>query len=329
MATPVNKMVEFLASNKNDFTKLSEVDRQAYLASLCETLGLNPMLIPFQFLKLDGKMVLYAKKSCSDQLRSIHGISVVEMQEEERNGVHICRVKLKDKDGREDCDVGAVSLYDCRAEIWNGPNKVPNPNFGKRISQEAEANAILKSATKAKRRTTLSMCGLGMLDETEVESLPGVAVSTNEGAKESAHEAAETKTVTTPPSTTTPPVKPLLNRNIATNIQHNILGALEQKAMAFASSVEIENAVKLALEKHEYTADQFSRLMQPLRYEWYRQAAIHAKDGEEVDGLIQQLSNDLIRHQVGDKGADALLGCLKQAGDAVKTELAKLAPKYR
>jgi hypothetical protein len=328
MATPVNKMVEFLASNKNDFTKLSEVDRQAYLASLCETLGLNPMLIPFQFLKLDGKLVLYAKKSCSDQLRSIYGISVVEMQEEERNGVHICRVKLKDKDGREDCDVGAVSLYDCRPEIWQGDHKVPNPNFGKRISQEAEANAILKSATKAKRRTTLSMCGLGMLDETEVESLPGV-VTSNEGAKDAAPPAAETKTVTTPPATTAPPGKPLLNRNIATNIQHNILGALDQKAGAFASTIEIENAVKLALEKHEYTADQFSRLMQPLRYEWYRQAAIHADSEAAVQALVDDLSNDLIRHQVGEKGADALLACLKQAGDAVKTELAKLAPKYR
>ena len=30
----------------------------------------------------------------------------------------------------------------------------------------------MKSETKAKRRVTLSLCGLGMLDETEIETIP-------------------------------------------------------------------------------------------------------------------------------------------------------------
>jgi hypothetical protein len=38
------------------------------------------------------------------------------------------------------------------------------------------ANALMKAETKAKRRVTLSICGLGMLDESEVESIPGAAV---------------------------------------------------------------------------------------------------------------------------------------------------------
>jgi len=33
-------------------------------------------------------------------------------------------------------------------------------------------NALMKAVTKAKRRVTLSICGLGILDETEVESIP-------------------------------------------------------------------------------------------------------------------------------------------------------------
>jgi hypothetical protein len=32
---------------------------------------------------------------------------------------------------------------------------------------------MMKAVTKAKRRVTLSICGLGMLDETEVDSVPG------------------------------------------------------------------------------------------------------------------------------------------------------------
>jgi hypothetical protein len=34
----------------------------------------------------------------------------------------------------------------------------------------------MKAVTKAKRRVTLSICGLGMLDETEVETIPNVQI---------------------------------------------------------------------------------------------------------------------------------------------------------
>jgi hypothetical protein len=37
-------------------------------------------------------------------------------------------------------------------------------------------NAKLKAITKAKRRLTLSICGLGFLDETEIETIPGAAI---------------------------------------------------------------------------------------------------------------------------------------------------------
>ena len=36
---------------------------------------------------------------------------------------------------------------------------------------EQLANAMMKAETKAKRRVTLSICGLGLLDETEVEDV--------------------------------------------------------------------------------------------------------------------------------------------------------------
>ena len=55
--------------------------------------------------------------------------------------------------GRIDEATGAVSL-----ELLKGENR---------------ANAIMKAETKAKRRVTLSFAGLGMLDETEIESIPG------------------------------------------------------------------------------------------------------------------------------------------------------------
>jgi hypothetical protein len=41
---------------------------------------------------------------------------------------------------------------------------------------EALANAQMKALTKAKRRATLSICGLGFLDETDSEAVATVAV---------------------------------------------------------------------------------------------------------------------------------------------------------
>jgi hypothetical protein len=41
------------------------------------------------------------------------------------------------------------------------------------LKGEARANAFMKAETKAKRRVTLSICGLGILDETEIDSIDG------------------------------------------------------------------------------------------------------------------------------------------------------------
>lgn len=35
------------------------------------------------------------------------------------------------------------------------------------------ANALMKAETKAKRRVTLSICGLGLLDESEIDTMKG------------------------------------------------------------------------------------------------------------------------------------------------------------
>ena len=41
-----------------------------------------------------------------------------------------------------------------------------------KLTGDALANALMKAETKAKRRATLSLCGLGFLDETEIETIP-------------------------------------------------------------------------------------------------------------------------------------------------------------
>ena len=39
-------------------------------------MGLNPLTQPFAYLKLNGKLVLYALKGATEQIAAIHNISV-------------------------------------------------------------------------------------------------------------------------------------------------------------------------------------------------------------------------------------------------------------
>jgi hypothetical protein len=70
----------------------------------------------------------------------------------------IVTARASTPDGRTDEEIGVVSL---------------NDNAGKPLTGEGLANAMMRGVTKAKRRVTLSICGLGWLDETEVGSVPG------------------------------------------------------------------------------------------------------------------------------------------------------------
>ena len=136
-----------------DLAKLSADQRLTYYQRLCESLGLNPLTQPFQYLQLSGKLVLYATKSCTEQLRQLHGVSITGITSAQVGDVYIVTATAMDKNGRTDCATGAVAIAG--------------------LKSDALANALMKSETKAKRRVTLSLCGLGMLDESEVETIPG------------------------------------------------------------------------------------------------------------------------------------------------------------
>lgn len=137
---------------KGDLAKLTTEERNEYYLRVCESAGLNPLTRPLEYITLNGRLVLYALRACTDQLRAIHKISVVDMDKEERDGVYIVTVKVANGEGRSDIATGAVAIGTLKGE--------------------ARANALMKAETKAKRRATLSICGLGLLDETEVETIP-------------------------------------------------------------------------------------------------------------------------------------------------------------
>ena len=147
---------------RGDLDKLTPEERTRYYVEVCRSVGINPMTQPFSYIRLNGKLVLYAAKGCTDQLRTSRGVSVEDMAESERDGVFVITCKVRDRDGRTDMAKGAVSITGLKGE--------------------ALANAIMKAETKAKRRATLSLCGLGMLDESELETIPEASLAPAERA---------------------------------------------------------------------------------------------------------------------------------------------------
>lgn len=141
---------------KGDLSALSQQQRVEYYNRVCQSLGLNPLTRPFDYLTLNGKLTLYARRDAADQLRKINGISVEIINQEFNSGLLTVHVRAKDRDGRTDEDYGVVA-------------------FGDNLKGEFAANMIMKAVTKAKRRVTLSLSGLGFLDETEVEDIPAPA----------------------------------------------------------------------------------------------------------------------------------------------------------
>lgn len=135
---------------KGDLGQLTPAERVSYYNEVCKSIGVNPLTRPLEFIKLQGRETLYAKRDCADQLRKINGISIAIVSAKDDDGMFVVHAKATDRTGREDEDYGVVALPET-------------------VRGEARANAILKAITKAKRRVTLSISGLGFLDETEVE----------------------------------------------------------------------------------------------------------------------------------------------------------------
>lgn len=161
-----------------DLAQLSAADRVQYYNRVCESLGLNPFTRPFEYITLNNKLTLYARRDAADQLRKIHQISVTIKARERMDDLYVVTAHAQTPDGRTDESTGVVTLG--------------------RKSGDDLANALMKAETKAKRRVTLSIVGLGWLDETEVESIhdarpvtvnqDGEIVSGGNGAAEPTHE---------------------------------------------------------------------------------------------------------------------------------------------
>lgn len=147
-----------------DLSKLSNEQRVAHYLDICQSLSLNPRSRPFDWLVLDGKLVLYPNKSCAEQLRREHQISVKVTRREIVGDLFVCEVEGRTPSGRTDEASKYVPLIGTRGRL-----------VGKDL-----ANAFAKAETGAKRRLVLSMVGLASPpDPEEVKGARFVVVDGN------------------------------------------------------------------------------------------------------------------------------------------------------
>ena len=142
---------------QGDLSKLSANDKVRYYNGYCERMGLDPYTKPFDLLRLNGKEVLYCTRSGTQQLNKLHKVShlITSRDTNVDAGVYIVTSKASLPDGRCTESLGAVNIAGLKGEAY--------------------ANAIMKAETKAKRRATLDLLGLGVLDESEAESIPNAS----------------------------------------------------------------------------------------------------------------------------------------------------------
>lgn len=150
-----------------DVGSLDPNQRSRFLYRLAEKLQLNPFSRPFDLIhvkKGDGskKLIIYANKSCADQIRERDELNIepvyygpLMIGDTPDETIYVFHVKISNKDGsRVGFNVGAVPIVG--------------------TDGDDRSNAIMRAWTKAERRATLAFTGLGFPDESEVSSIKGV-----------------------------------------------------------------------------------------------------------------------------------------------------------
>src|SRR5258708_36969808 len=107
-----------------------------------------------------GKVTLYARRDATDQLRQLHKVSIEIAAREVVEDCYVVTARATTPI-RQDESIGVVNIAGLKGDV--------------------RANAMMKAETKAKRRVTLSICGLGMLAETEVDSIQGAGITPSDG----------------------------------------------------------------------------------------------------------------------------------------------------
>jgi hypothetical protein len=258
---------------KGDLAQLTPEERNDYYMAVCKSVGLNPLTKPFDYIMLEGRLTLYARKDCAEQLRKINGVSTHILSKTLEDDIYTVHISAKDRQGREDEDIGAVVMvYPAKMKTREGWKD--HPKAGKPLKGLDRANALMKAVTKAKRRVTLSISGLGLPDETEVDDML---------AAEPAGPKAPTIAITPPAPGEAKPLPPLVGQPPAepAKAEEEKPDPLADYKAALAKPTSVA-ALERAHKKHAkgITDSEDEDLIQAAR-EVYREALDRIKGGAE------------------------------------------------
>lgn len=133
----------------NNLTGFTDRQRANLISHLCKAWKLDFNQQPFIIINTQGKEKLYLSKAGSEQVRDRNKVSINQVDTKIEGDMVIVTAQATLPSGRQDSDVGVVSV--------------------KGLSGENLSNAMLKAVTKAKRRVTLSICGLPVSDVVEAD----------------------------------------------------------------------------------------------------------------------------------------------------------------
>lgn len=132
---------DILAKDGGACNNLSPDQQAEYKTFLCAKMGVSPLLQPIDLIPTKNGLRPYLNKGAAELIRDERKISITDIEVSEKNGMFVAICKVRAMNGRVDCDMGAC-------QKGNEPE-----------------NSLMKAVTKAKRRATLSMCGLGAIIE--------------------------------------------------------------------------------------------------------------------------------------------------------------------
>ena len=175
---PVSAETMELVLGSGELSKLTPKQRVEWTLRLCQSMGLNPMTRPIRFLKLGPEVVAYVTRDGADQLRRLHAVSLQVVNQSIDGAICTVHVRATMPNGRSDEDFGVVVLQP---------------------AGELRANGIMRAITKAKRRATLSLLGLGFLSEDEHDTLPNAQILPDDAPEPPAPKAKPPRNAATPP----------------------------------------------------------------------------------------------------------------------------------
>lgn len=150
-----SKIIISLLGGNGDISNHTYSEKKAIIIQICNSLGLRYETNPIHIYKrhdVGGEFIYVTKEGCA-QLRHIYNININNIYVPKIiNNVLIVKASGENIYGRKSTELGSIFL-------------------SKEIKDEKLSWAILTATTKAKRRLTLCLSGLGLLADIEATEL--------------------------------------------------------------------------------------------------------------------------------------------------------------